>query len=92
MGLDFWVPIAVAAVGGGGLAKLIEVVVDRWKGRTEKRRAEVDRIARQLRDARRRERLATEWGHKNAVLAIRAGVPDDKLPVLDFRDDPEGVI
>lgn len=92
MGLEFWIPIIVAAVGGGGLVKLIEVVWDNLRGRTERRRAEVDRIARQLRDARRRERLATEWGHKNAVLAIRAGVPDDKLPVLNFQDDPEGVI
>lgn len=90
MTLEHWVLIAVSAVGGGGLAKLVEVVADRWKGRTEKRRAEVDRIAKQLRDAQRRERIAVEWGHANAVLALRAGVPHDKLPTLNFRDDPGG--
>lgn len=86
------VAVAVAFIGGNGFAKILEIVSDNIRGATSKRRAEVDRMARQLRNAQRRERLATEWGHKNAVLAIRAGVTDDKLPVLDFRDEPEGVI
>lgn len=85
-----WVPVAVAFAGGTGLAKIIDVLLDRWKGSTDRRRNEVDRIARQLRVASRRERIAVEWGHRNAVLAIRAGVPEKDMPVLNFQDDKGG--
>lgn len=96
-----WVTVAVAFVGGTGFAKLVEVVGDRWRGATERRRAEVDRIAAQMsaavaradaavaeRDnARRRERIATEHAHELRVLVLQAGVPSSQLPVLDFRDE-----
>lgn len=85
-----WVPIAVAFAGGTALTKLIDVVYDKLKGATERRRTEVDRIAKQLKDARRRERLAVEHAHEVRVLALRAGVPSAAMPVLDFRDDPRG--
>ena len=86
-----WVTLAVAFVGGTGFAKLVGVIGDRWRGATERRRAEVDRMAKQLKDSQRRERIATEHAHEVRVLALQAGVPSSKLPVLDFRDDPEGV-
>lgn len=85
-----WVPIAVALVGGSALTKVIDVIYDRAKGATERRRGEVDRIAKQLKDAERRERIAVEWGHRNAVAAIRAGVLERDMPVLDFQDGSEG--
>lgn len=89
----WWVVIAVAFVGGQGFGKVLEIFRDWRTGRTRAQRAEVDRMAKHLaeanarvRVAERRERLATEWGHKNAVLAIRMGVPESAMPVLDFRD------
>lgn len=84
--LETLIPIAVAFAGGSAFAKIVEVVADNWKGSAGRRRSEVDRIAKHLSDARRRERIATEWGHRNAVLAIRAGVPEKEMPVLDFKD------
>lgn len=85
-----WVPVAVAFAGGTALAKIIDVIYDRVKGATERRRTEVDRMARQLKDAQRRERIATEHAHEVRVIALRAGVPSADLPLLDFRDDPRG--
>lgn len=85
-----WVPIAVAFAGGTALTKLIDVVYDKLKGATERRRTEVDRIAKQLKDAQRRERLAIEHAHEVRVIALRAGVPSTAMPVLDFRDNPRG--
>ena len=81
-----WVPIAVAFAGGTALTKLVDVVYDRWKGATEQRRTEVDRMARQVKDARRRERIAVEHAHEVRVVALRAGVPSSGLPVLDFGE------
>lgn len=86
MGVE-WVPIAVAFAGGTALAKIIDVIYDRVKGATERRRTEVDRMAKQLKDAQRRERIATEHAHEVRVLALRAGVPSSDMPVLDFKDD-----
>ena len=85
-----WVPIAVAFAGGTALTKLIDVVYDKLKGATERRRTEVDRIAKQLRDAQRRERLAIEHAHEMRVIALRAGVASADMPMLDFRDGPRG--
>lgn len=85
-----WVPIAVAFAGGTALTKLIDVVYDKLKGATERRRTEVDRIAKQLKDAQRRERLAIEHAHEMRVIALRAGVASVDMPLLDFRDDPRG--
>lgn len=85
--MELWVPIIVAAISGGALLELIKTAVGWFFGRGKERAAEVDRLSKQLRDAMRRERIATEWGHRNAVLAIRAGVPEDQMPVLDFKDD-----
>ena len=85
-----WVPVAVAFAGGTALAKIIDVIYDRVKGATERRRTEVDRMARQLKDAQRRERIATEHAHEVRVIALRAGVASADLPLLDFRDDPRG--
>lgn len=85
-----WVPIAVAFAGGTALAKIIDVIYDRVKGATERRRTEVDRMAKQLKDSRRRERIATEHAHEVRVIALQAGVPSASMPVLDFRDDPRG--
>ena len=87
-----WVPLAIAFAGGTALTKIIDVIYDKAKGASERRRTEVDRMARQLKDAQRRERIATEHAHEVRVLALQAGVPSSKLPVLDFRDDPEGVM
>lgn len=89
--MELWIPVIVAAVGGGGLAKLVDVIFDKVKGRTERRRAEVDRIAKQLHDARRREHLTLVWGRRLELLAVAYGVPEDKMPVLDLRNDPEEV-
>lgn len=89
--MELWIPVIVAAVGGGGLAKLVDVIADKVKGRTERRRAEVDRIAKQLYDARRREHLTLVWGRRLELLAVAYGVPEDKMPVLDLRNDPEEV-
>ena len=58
-----WVPVAVAFAGGTALAKIIDVIYDRVKGATERRRTEVDRMAKQLKDSQRRERIATEHAH-----------------------------
>lgn len=91
MGWADWVPLAVAFAGGTALTKIIDVIYDKAKGASERRRSEVDRMAKQLKDAQRRERIATEHAHEVRVLALQAGVPSSKLPVLDFRDDPEGV-
>lgn len=58
---------------------------------TEKHRNDLQRerdaAIKAVRVAERRERLATEWGHRNAIIAIRAGVPEEQMPVLNFRDD-----
>lgn len=91
MGVE-WVSLAVAFAGGTALAKIVDVLYDRWKGVTERRRSEVDRIAKQLKDARRRERIAVEHAHEVRVIALQAGVSSAKLPVLDFQDSSEGVI
>lgn len=89
----WWVVIAVAFVGGQGFAKALDMLREWRSGRSQAKRAEVDRMARLLaeanarvRVAERRERIATEWGHRNAVLAIRAGVMQADMPELDFRD------
>ena len=89
--MELWIPVIVAAVGGGGLAKLVDVIADKVKGRTERRRAEVDRIAKQLRDARRREHLTLVWGRRLELLAVAYGVPEEQMPVLDLRNGNEGV-
>lgn len=81
-----WVPIAVAFAGGTALAKLIDVLYDRWKGVTDRRRSEVDRIAKQLNDAQRRARIAVEHAHEVRVIALRAGVPSSEMPVLSFTE------
>ena len=86
-----WVPILVALAGGSALTKIIDVVYDRARGATERRRAEVDRMARQLKDAQRRERIAIEHAHEMRVIALSAGVSSTDMPILNFRDDPEGV-
>lgn len=91
MGMD-WVPIAVAFAGGTALAKIIDVIYDRVKGATERHRTEVNQMAKQLEDSQRRERIATEHAHEVRVIALRAGVSSADLPVLDFRDDPKGVM
>lgn len=71
------VAVVLALVGGGGGVKLIEFTVDRWKGRAERRRAEVDRAAKVAAEAHaaqaaaeRRARLLTEslHDHRNAML------------------------
>lgn len=86
--------LAVAFVSGGGVLKAVEMVRDGHAGRTARRRAEVDHMAKLLaeaearvRVAERRERIATVWGHQNEVLAAKAGVPASDMPVLDFKDD-----
>lgn len=85
-----WVPIAVAFAGGTALTKIIDVIYDRVKGATERRRSEVDRMARQLRSSQRREHLAIVWGRRLELLAVKYGAPESEMPVLDFRDDSRG--
>lgn len=89
-----WALLAVAFVSGGGLLKAAEMVRDGFAGRIDRRRSEVDHMAKLLaeaearaRVAERRERIATVWGHQNEVLAAKAGVPASEMPVLDFKDD-----
>ena len=88
------VSIAVAFVAGQGFSKLIEMVAGWWSQSTSRKRSEVDRISQLLTEAQaqakvsaRRERIATEHAHEVRVLALQAGVPSSKMPVLDFRDD-----
>lgn len=52
------VAVALAAVSGGGGVKLLEFAWDRYKGRTQKRRAEVDRAAKVAAEQRARAELA----------------------------------
>lgn len=84
--MEFLVPYLVAFIGGSALTKVIEIVADRWKGATERRRSEVDRMARQLRAAQRREHLAILWGRRLEIIAVSYGVPESEMPVLDFKD------
>lgn len=94
MTIEHWVAVGVAFVAGQGFVKLVEIIAGWLSKTTQRKRSEVDRMAELAREAEararvsaRRERLATEWGHRNAVLAIRAGVPEDQMPTLDFKDD-----
>lgn len=94
MTAEQWVALAVAFVAGQGFGKLIEIVTGWWSNSTKRKRSEVDRMSALLAEAEarakvagRRERLATEWGHRNAIIAIRAGVPEADMPILNFRDD-----
>lgn len=94
MTAELWVAIAVAFIAGQGFREIIVIVSGWWSNSTKRKRSEVDRMSALLTEAdarakvsARRERLATEWGHRNAVLAIRAGVPEEHMPVLDFKDD-----
>ena len=41
-------------------------------------------MAKQLKDAQRRERLAIEHAHEMRVIALRAGVASVDMPLLDF--------
>lgn len=89
-----WVPVAVAFLAGGGFKTALEMGAGWLTKSTEKRRTEVDRMAKLLAEAEaakkvaeRRERIATEWGHTNRVAAIRAGAEVATLYELDFRDD-----
>lgn len=96
-----WVTVAVAFVAGQGFAKLIEMIGSLWAGTASRRRSEVDRISAvateaqaqvkvyeaQAKIAARRERIAVEHAHEVRVIALQAGVPSAKLPVLDFKDD-----
>lgn len=86
-----WVPVAVAFAGGTALAKIIDVIYDRVKGATERRRTEVDRMARELKNAQRREHLALVFARRLELLAVRYGVPEDEMPDLDFKNNDEGV-
>lgn len=79
------VQLLVALMGGGIGVKLIEIVSDKARG-SEARRREVDRIATQLRDAQRREHLTLVWGRRLELLAVKHGVPPEKMPVLDFKN------
>lgn len=79
------VQILVALLGGGIGVKLVEVVIDKARG-SEARRREVDRIAKQLRDAQRREHLAIVWGRRLELLAVQHGVSPADMPVLDFKN------
>lgn len=88
--MEYWVPLAVAFFGGTGLAKIIDVIYDRIKGATQRRRAEVDRMAKQLRDSRRREHLAIVWGRRLELIAVKYHVPESEMPVLDFKNHNEG--
>lgn len=89
-----WVALAVAFISGGGVFKSYDAIKGLVSSRSSQRRSEVDRMSELLADAEararvaaRRERIATEWGHRNAVLAIRAGVPEAEMPILNFQDD-----
>lgn len=94
MTAEQWVTVAVAFVAGQGFGKLVEMIGGWLAGTTSRRRSEVDRISARLTEAQaqakvsaRRERIATEHAHEVRVLALQAGVPSSKMPVLDFKDD-----
>lgn len=80
--LAFLVPVAVALASGSLAPKLVDVIREARKARkpalTPEQRAE---------RAERRMRIAIEWGHRNAVLAIKAGVPEKDMPKLEFGPD-----
>ena len=79
------VQLLVALMGGGIGVKLIELAADKARGSGARRR-EIDRMAKQLRDAQRREHLAIVWGRRLELLAVRYGAPQDEMPVLDFKN------
>ena len=79
------VQLLVALMGGGIGVKLIEIAGDKLRGSEAKRR-EVDRIAKQLRDAQRREHLALVFARRLELLAVQHGVPPEQMPVLDFKN------
>ena len=94
MTAEQWVTVAVAFVAGQGFGKLVEMIVGWLVGTTSRKRSEVDRISMLLAEAQaqakvaaRRERIATEHAHEVRVLALQAGVPSSKMPVLNFKDD-----
>ncbi len=85
------VALAVAFVGGSAFAKIVEIVGDRWRGATERRRAEVDAIARQLAEAEAAEaeaardrRIALELLSATRRIALDHGVPLSDLPPVDL--------
>lgn len=94
--MDTWglaVTVAAAFVGGTGFSKLIEVAVDRWKGRTEKRRTEIDRMSKQLSEAldaedraARRVRITLEHASELRRMLLDRGVTSAELPVLDLGE------
>lgn len=85
LALQVWVPVLVALATGTAIPKLIDV----WSEARKARRSEMS-LEEKLERAEHRARIAIEWGHKNAVLAIRYGATEAELPRLDFRDNEGG--
>lgn len=93
MELGVVVTLAVAFVGGSGFTKLLEVLGDRWRGATERRRAEVDAAAAEARAARvaadeavRERRIALELLSATRRVALDHGVPWSALPPVELGD------
>lgn len=71
------VAIAVAFVGGGGFTKLVEIIGDKRRGATEKRRAEIDAMATQL---------AAAFIARDAAYAERDRALEDRRGALARED------
>lgn len=94
------VALSVAFIGGSGFSKIVEVISDRVKGASARRRAEVDSMAAQLAQAftdkelaraaeersSRRERVALEQVSELRRMLLDRGVPSSELPILNLGD------
>lgn len=92
------VGLAVAFISGQGFGKIVEILGDRWKGATARRRAEVDEATRLTReaeakaaaaavlaeDALRDRRITLELLSATRRVALDHGVPLAALPPVDL--------
>lgn len=81
-------------ISGGVAAKLIDIFWGYLNGRISAKRNETDRMAKLLKEsneakmrAERRAHLALVWGRRLELKAVQYGVPDNEMPILDFKDD-----
>lgn len=94
--MDFWgllVAVCVAFAGGSGFAKIVEIISDRIRGASARRRAEIDKMASQLSRAvdeekrlSRRERICLEYISELRRMLLDQGVPSSELPKFDLGD------
>lgn len=88
--MELWVPVAVAIAGGATIPKLIDVISAAWTGAAKSRRADLDRMARQLRTSQRREQALLVWARRLELLAVSLGATPEQMPKLDYWDEGGG--